>query len=97
MSSNYEAGPRTARISTGRYAARWGAASRRQREVITAIAQLGGEGVQLSAIARHLGTDSGALSVPRDRLLRSGIIKATEHGLLSFTVPGFTEWVLART
>jgi len=75
------------------FASRWRAATRKQQELLAAIAKLGGKNVRREAIAELLGVDSGALSVPRDRLLRAGVIEATDHGLLSFTVPGFTEYV----
>ncbi len=47
-------------------------------------------------IAAHLGVTTQAISVPRDRLLSKGIIDATRHGRLSFTVPGFTEYILEQ-
>jgi len=75
------------------FAARWRSASKKQRELISAIAELGGINVRRSQITELLGVDTGAISVPRDRLLRIGVLESTEHGQLSFTVPGFTEYV----
>lgn len=35
-----------------------------------------------------------SLSVTRQRLLDKGLIDANKHGHLSFTVPGFSEFVI---
>ena len=86
--------PETERQMYTLFAARWRSASRKQREIITAIAELGGENVRRSDIATHLGVSSNSISVPRDKLIASGIIESTGHGEVSFTVPGFTEYVL---
>jgi hypothetical protein len=40
-----------------------------------------------------MGRTSRAVSMPRDRLLDKGIIESAGHGLLRFTLPGFTEYV----
>ncbi|WP_157127311.1 hypothetical protein [Cnuibacter physcomitrellae] len=40
-----------------------------------------------------MGKTTQAISVPRDRLLGKGIIDASRHGRLSFTVPGFTAYI----
>ena len=50
-----------------------------------------------AALAETLGADTRSISVPRQALLDKGIVDANQHGLLSFTVPGFTQFVLART
>lgn len=86
--------PEVKRQMRSLYAARWRSASTKQREFIVAVAGLGGRRVRREDVAKALGKDTRAISVPRDRLLRRGIIEATEHGLISFTVPGFTEYVV---
>ncbi len=78
------------------YRARWDNASPRQREMLVALARLGGQDVQRGVLAAALHTDTTSISVARQSLLDKGIIDANQHGLLSFTVPGFTEFVLAR-
>ena len=77
------------------HASRWRAASRQQKDALFAIARLGGTKVRREEVANLLGTTSRGLSTVRDRLLRAGTIMASDHGLISFTVPGFTEYVLA--
>jgi hypothetical protein len=86
--------PEVDRQMRGLFAARWRSASKKQRELISAIASLGGENVKREQVAEKLGVRTAAISVPRDRLLRNGVIEATDRGLMSFTVPGFTEYVL---
>jgi hypothetical protein len=76
---------------------RWESASSKQQQMLVAIARLGGHDVRRGALADTLGADSRSISVPRQSLLDKGIIDANQHGLLSFTVPGFTEFVLAKT
>lgn len=78
------------------FSARWRNASTKQRELLYAIASLGGVDVKREDIAARLGVTTQAISVPRDRLLGKGIIDATRHGRLSFTVPGFTEYILEQ-
>jgi hypothetical protein len=86
--------PEVAHQMKSLYSARWRLASRKQREIIGAIAALGGANVKRFQIAEYLGVTSNSISVFRDKLLAAGIIEATDHGEVSFTVPGFTEYVL---
>ncbi|MCK2023576.1 ATP-binding protein [Microbacterium sp. kSW2-24] len=76
------------------FAARWRSASTKQRELMIAMAELGGDDVRRDELANRLGLSTTAISVPRDRLLQKGLIDAHQHGRLSFTLPGFTEYVL---
>lgn len=78
------------------FRARWRSASPKQRELLSSIAQLGGRDVKREDIAAHLGVTSQSISMARDGLLRRGIIDANRHGRVSFTVPGFTEWILEQ-
>jgi hypothetical protein len=78
------------------FAARWRNSSKGQRELLTAIATFGGVDVKREDIASQMGKTTQAISVPRDRLLNKGIIDANRHGRLSFTVPGFTEYILEQ-
>ncbi|MFD4421989.1 AAA family ATPase [Agromyces sp. NPDC058484] len=76
------------------FRARWGAATRAEREVLRAIARLGGHDVKREDLAGALGTSTRAISGPRARLLQKGIIEATRFGYVSFSVPGFAEYIL---
>ena len=86
--------PEVDRQMSALHGARWRAASTRQRALLVAVAELGGVSVKRDEIAKLMGTTTGAISGVRDRLLRAGVIAASDHGRLSFTVPGFTEYVL---
>lgn len=79
------------------FRARWRSASPKQRGLLSAIAELGGHDVKRDDIAAHLGVTSQSISMARDGLLRRGIVDANRHGRLSFTVPGFTEWILEQS
>lgn len=79
------------------FAARWRSASTKQRELMIAMAELGGVDVKREDIAARLDTSTTAISVPRDRLLQKGLIDAHRHGRVSFTLPGFTEYVLEQS
>ncbi|OUE24574.1 ATP-binding protein [Clavibacter michiganensis] len=76
------------------FTARWRSASPRQQDMLVAIAHLGGEDVKRGSLAEELGTTTRAISVARQKLLDKGLVDANKHGHLSFTVPGFTEFVL---
>jgi hypothetical protein len=52
------------------FASRWRSASTKQRELMVAIAELGGVRVRRDDIAKKLGVVTTANSVPRDRLLQ---------------------------
>lgn len=76
------------------FSARWNNSSGKQQEMLIAIAKLGGEDVKRSVLAEALGSTTQAISVVRQRLLDKGLLDANKHGHLSFTVPGFTEYVI---
>lgn len=79
------------------YRARWAKASPKEREILTAMAQVGARHVARKDIAAALETDTTALSMPRQSLLDKGIVDAPVHGKLSFTVPGFEQYILEHT
>lgn len=75
--------------------ARWSKASPREREILSAMAHLGGIDVARADIADALGVTSGSLGTARQSLLDKGIVQIAGHGLLSFTAPGFAEHVVS--
>lgn len=79
------------------FRARWRSASQKQRELLSTIAELGGLDVKREDVAARLGVTTQSISMARDGLLRRGIIDANRHGRVSFTVPGFTEWILEQS
>ena len=83
------------------YRARWRAATALEQDFMAAMAAEAGAAtepgeepaVARSAVAIRMGRTSRAVSMPRDRLLDKGIVEPAGHGLLRFTLPGFTEYV----
>ncbi|MFT2711972.1 MULTISPECIES: AAA family ATPase [unclassified Clavibacter] len=76
------------------FTARWRSASPSQQDMLVAVARLGGTDVKRADLADALATTTRAISVARQKLLDKGLLDANKHGHLSFTVPGFTEFVL---
>jgi hypothetical protein len=76
------------------FRSRWRTSSNRQQEMLAAIAGLGGRDIKRASLAQALNSETRAISVTRQRLLDKGLVDANKHGHLSFTVPGFAEFVL---
>lgn len=76
------------------FRSRWRGSTPKQQQMLVAIARLGGADVKRASLAEAVGSTTHAISVTRQRLLDKGILDANKHGHLSFTVPGFTEFVL---
>ena len=75
------------------YRARWRSATPLEQQLMAAMAASGDDSVARSEIARRMGRDSRAISVPRDRLLDKGVIEPAGHGHLRFTLPGFADYI----
>lgn len=81
------------------YRSRWERATPAQRDVMRALAQLGGEEpapVANIAIAAGKARTSD-ISVARVELIKKGLVYAPERGLLAFTVPGMHEFVARQS
>lgn len=78
------------------FRSRWGGSTPNQRLMLEAIARLGGDNVKRAVLAEALDATTQAISVTRQALLDKGILDANKHGHLTFTVPGFTEFVLEQ-
>jgi AAA ATPase domain len=72
---------------------RWNKATPREREVLLAMAAEGGQAVRRAAVAARLGVDTAAIGVARAGLIGKGLIESSGRGLLSFTAPGFADYV----
>lgn len=75
------------------YRARWGAATPAEQEFMVAMSQAGHETVSRASIAAAMQKTSAAVSTHRDRLIEKGVIEPAGHGLLRFTLPGFSAYV----
>lgn len=85
-------------VDDGLYLARWERATRAQRGLLRALADLAGDGsATLSALASRMGKSRASdLSVARNELIHKGLVYAPERGMLAFTVPGMHDFVLGR-
>lgn len=82
-------------VDEGLYRSRWERATPAQRELLRALAEVGGEapatmGDLVTATGKRRVSD---LSVARNELIKKGLVYAPERGLLAFTVPGMGEFV----
>ncbi|WP_435202473.1 AAA family ATPase [Janibacter sp. GS2] len=75
------------------YRSRWSKASPSEQRFLTAMAGRAHERVRRGDIASALGVSTEALGMARRSLMDKGLIEVAGHGLLSFTVPGFREFV----
>lgn len=93
--------PRVARrLDNGLYATRYERSSEAERQYLHAVATLmdaDGATVRSGDVARTLGRALSDLSQVRDRLIRKGVIHAPTVGLLTFSVPGFHDYVKRRS
>lgn len=83
-------------LDTDLYAGRWERASKRGKDYLRAIAELGPPAAS-GEVALHAGFGSAKTASPhRERLIEQGLIYSPERGKVAFTVPGFGDYVLRR-
>ena len=81
-------------MDQGIYLSRWNRATPGQRSLLRAMAEHGeGAVVVMSEIAASLDRRRSDLGVPRDQLIKKGLVYAPERGLIAFTVPGMVDFV----
>ena len=81
-------------VDSGLYRARWQRATPLQRQMMRAMSDLAGDGpVPMALVADTLERERNELSVPRDQLIKKGLVYAPERGSVAFTVPGMAEYV----
>lgn len=83
-------------VDDGLYRSRWERATPAQRELLRALANLGGDGpAAVADIAKALGKSrTSDISVARTELIKKGLAFAPERGLLAFTVPGMHDFII---
>jgi hypothetical protein len=86
-------------VDDGLYRSRWERATPAQRDVMRALAHLGGEEpAPVAEIAVAAGkTRTSDISAARVELIKKGLVYAPERGLLAFTVPGMHEFVARQS
>lgn len=77
------------------FRARWEKTAPAERRFLQAMAALGSGSVRRADIAAKLSTTSRDVSVPRARLIDKGLIDVARRGELSFTIPGFADYLRA--
>ena len=82
-------------VDDGLYRSRWERATPAQREVLRALANIGGEGpAPVADIAKVMGKSrTSDISVARNELIKKGLVYAPERGHLAFTVPGMHDFI----
>ncbi len=81
-------------LDNGFFPARWGRATRQERQFLAAMANCGDQSVKTGDIASRMGKKSASdISVPRNELIAKGLIYAPEYGKLAFTVPGMSDYI----
>ena len=75
------------------YRSRWSKASPSEQRFLTAMAGADEPVVRRGDIAATLGVTTGSLGMARRSLMDKGLVEVAGHGLLSFTVPGFRDFV----
>jgi hypothetical protein len=94
--SDVEVGLAEARreVDDGLYRSRWERATPAQRDLLRALAGVGGEAAAVAAIARVMGRPrTSDISVARNELVKKGLVYSPERGLLAFTVPGMHDFI----
>lgn len=76
------------------YRTRWGKATPAERDLLRAVAQQTSPTPRRADVAASLGKPTTAISMARRSLMDKGILDSPGRGLLSFTAPGFSEYIL---
>lgn len=75
------------------YRARWKKATKREMDFLAAMAEHETPYVKRAAIADSMGVNTTNLSELRRSLMDKGLIESPKHGFLTFTAPGFAEFI----
>lgn len=83
-------------LDNGFFRTRWDRATRGEKVYLRAMAQDGDAGSQTGSIAQRMGRRIERLGPIRAKLIEKGIIYAPSHGLVDFTVPGMSDFILRQ-
>ncbi len=86
-------------VDDGLYRSRWERATPAQRDLLRALASIGGEDpATVADVARQMKKPrTSDISVARNELIKKGLVYAPERGLLAFTVPGMHDFIDRQT
>lgn len=85
-----------ARLDEQFFHVRFEKATPKEREYMSAMADLGDGPKLSSAVASRLGKRPNAVAPHRDSLIKKGLIYSPQHGLVDFTVPHFADFMRRR-
>ena len=71
----------------------WSELSEKDRTVLGGIAELGGDKVRIKDIRELQEMNSGEMSVYKKRLVKKGLIDASQYGYVSIVLPRFGEFI----
>ena len=77
------------------YSKIWSEVSSKDQEILTAMSR--SEETKVKNIREEIGMTSEQFSVYRDRLKRKGVLDTRTYGEVTFALPRFAEFILART
>lgn len=85
-------------VDEGLYRSRWERATPAQKDLLRALGETAGEdpaaiAVLVTVMGKRRVSD---LSVARNELIKKGLVYAPERGLLAFTVPGMSDFILRQ-
>ena len=78
------------------YRTRWGKATPAERELLRAIALQSSPAPRRADVAAAMGKPTTAISMARRSLMDKGILDSPARGLLAFTAPGFSSYILEQ-
>lgn len=85
------------RLDEGFFQVRYERASAAERGFLGAMSRCVGPPYQIADVTRELGkTDQRSVSVRRDALIKKGLIYASQHGTVDYTVPRFADYLHRR-
>jgi hypothetical protein len=85
------------RLDDGFFQVRYERASAAERDFLGAMSRCAGPPYPIAEVMRELGkTDLRSISVQRDALIKKGLIYASQHGTVDYTVPRFADYLHRR-
>jgi len=85
------------RLDEGFFQVRYERASAAERGFLGAMSRCEGPPYLIADVTRELGkTDQRSVSVQRDALIKKGLIYASQHGTVDYTVPRFADYLHRR-
>lgn len=85
-----------AALDDGFFRARWDRATRAEQRYLRAMAVDGDDGSSSGEVAARLGRGVNSFGPARASLIAKGLVYAPEHGVVAFTVPGMSGFIVRQ-